>query len=322
MDVSVFGKPTTSDPYVIVRLGRDVWKSPVVLKSLNPIWAAPAGTRNSQISKGELSTAHLSLYDDRQHLDFNVFDQDTFSSDDCMGKSLKMPARGMFVEGTHTEHEVLLTHEGKNAGHLNISTDWFLLSKLKPVMPTMLYVAVKVKDVIGLSVGSVPPFTLVVKFTKDIEESMKSRAVDPMALRPVGDALQQIIAKMDKYGLKAKQIADCVSLKEEQVKYVQQLKDDPGAAKLKMLQASAERQATVPAFNRIIRALVPWTAAVERTGVVVSLLDKKGKQVGSNATINFSTLVQAEDMEIQGPFMLSKEILCEGAIRASWLAPS
>ncbi|GAB2226294.1 hypothetical protein Droror1_Dr00022096 [Drosera rotundifolia] len=61
---------TTSDPYVIVRLGRQKLKTRVIKKSLNPEW-----------------NDNLTLYvtDQNQSVKLSVYDKDMFTPDDKMG---------------------------------------------------------------------------------------------------------------------------------------------------------------------------------------------------------------------------------------------
>ncbi|XP_051119503.1 protein C2-DOMAIN ABA-RELATED 4-like [Andrographis paniculata] len=60
----------TSDPYVVVKMGKQRMKTRVIRKDVNPEW-------NEDLT--------LSVSDPNQHVTLTVYDHDTFSMDDEMG---------------------------------------------------------------------------------------------------------------------------------------------------------------------------------------------------------------------------------------------
>lgn len=247
-----------------------------------------------------------------------------------MGMSKQLPAQTLYKKGERQEHEIMLTLEDKdagttkNAGSIFVRLEWFDLSfrELRNDL-TALLVAIKVENFIGLPVGSVPPYQVLAKLGKDIEvTSAKSKPVDHLALKPVHQTLEQIIKKMKGKGMNVRDIAECTSLREEQVKFVLDKHADASKAHKHLVQASLERQATCPRFDQILRSLVPWSASLRHTQISVELWDGAGKMVGKPAFVDFHKLLSAPCMELAGPFPITGEIEMNGSIRARWLIPS
>merc|ERR1719387_2277744 len=70
-DCDIFGRPTTSDPYVKLELGQVVWHSPVKYKTLEPVWT-------------EANIVDLPVFDMKQTLRLTVWDKDVLSADDFL----------------------------------------------------------------------------------------------------------------------------------------------------------------------------------------------------------------------------------------------
>jgi hypothetical protein len=67
-----------SDPYVVIKIGRGSYKSPVKYKSLNPQW-------------GEFCGADFMIFNMEQKVKISVYDSDSYSADDHLG-SVYIPA--------------------------------------------------------------------------------------------------------------------------------------------------------------------------------------------------------------------------------------
>lgn len=93
-DTNVFGRRTTSDPYVILMLGgkERLGKTDIVFKSLDPTWSqefstptAGAGnppSNNSNYFKRNIMALTL---ENHRRIECHIYDHDTMSADDPMG---------------------------------------------------------------------------------------------------------------------------------------------------------------------------------------------------------------------------------------------
>lgn len=74
-DYSIIG-PGHSDPYAVITLGLDKYKTHTIKRTCNPKWN---------------ETFDLLLYDPRQHLSLTIYDQDFASQDDLLGRVKNLP---------------------------------------------------------------------------------------------------------------------------------------------------------------------------------------------------------------------------------------
>jgi hypothetical protein len=75
-DINLFGRPTTSDPYVKVYHGpHKIGKTAIIKKTLDPVW-------DNETFRIPVVPRALDVY---QNIECNIFDHDNLSSDDPMG---------------------------------------------------------------------------------------------------------------------------------------------------------------------------------------------------------------------------------------------
>jgi hypothetical protein len=76
-DTNIFGRSTTSDPYVIVHMGpNQMGRTSIVPKDLDPVWPPNQYFRLNVLARS------IEVY---KQIEFNIYDNDKLSADDPMG---------------------------------------------------------------------------------------------------------------------------------------------------------------------------------------------------------------------------------------------
>merc|ERR1712194_711187 len=115
-DDFVFTGGKTSDPYVIVALGQQTWRSKTVNKSTSPVWA-----------HGNITD--FLVFDREQEMKVTVFDEDLLSADDLLGAASDLIAERFIGRPAPVDETLPLKFDGEPAGDLTISTRWFHLTR-------------------------------------------------------------------------------------------------------------------------------------------------------------------------------------------------
>ena len=98
----------SSDPYVLIKLGSQSGRTPVIAGTLDPIWETDI-------------TFDLLVYDREQLVDIEVFDYDAASSDDPVGKPYDRTVQELLGEHWGQTHTVEL---GEKRGTLTFHAQW------------------------------------------------------------------------------------------------------------------------------------------------------------------------------------------------------
>mmetsp|Transcript_46837 Transcript_46837/g.102392 ORF Transcript_46837/g.102392 Transcript_46837/m.102392 type:complete len:653 (+) Transcript_46837:3-1961(+) len=321
-DVSLFSRAKTSDPYVVMEVGNQTWRSPTQKKTVDPVWTKD-------------NVKEMFVYEMGQDVAFAVYDEDFAGGDDLLGRS-RVPAEKLIL--SH-EMDVPLMYKGAKAGSLSVSASWLGLTRAQPTgvasASTRLLLVAKILDVMGLPPTSQPPYTVRLRVsgipgTEPQEVCSKvSKAPKQATAAPLAQHMAAICGALAEVrGPKAMtidEIAKVVQLDPEQVKSA--IADR--SASTDLAATMRERAATCPDFGEVLCLPLPWLGLAEPSegiaGVAVVSLeiqDRHGRQVGFPLEVRLSELTSSATGEVAGPFKVSETARLRGSLRARWLVPS
>jgi len=297
------GGKRSPEPRVVVYVGQDVFQSTAPRGSLSPVWEHG-------------NVRDFLIFDAAQKITVLVYDHD-----DLIGGVRGVPVRDFARGGQVIDETLPIRSMGKQAGTLSISTRWFVLSDSVPLSgihaavargPSQLLLSVKVVDVQGLSADDLPPFRVHVRVGKSHEA--KTTASVPREHRLVGEEIRRVCRELAGRGFSPQEIGDITRLTPGQVQ--RSLADERRSSKEVSLLAQ-QRAAEHPAFDQILRLLLPWTEEMMRTAAVsLELRDKAGLRVGRCFEVPLSEVV---GKDVTGPFVLAPRIALQANLSTRWL---
>eukprot|EP00929_Paragymnodinium_shiwhaense_P105555 TRINITY_DN70609_c0_g1_i1.p1 TRINITY_DN70609_c0_g1~~TRINITY_DN70609_c0_g1_i1.p1 ORF type:complete len:746 (-),score=165.60 TRINITY_DN70609_c0_g1_i1:445-2682(-) len=160
-DISLTGA-RSSDPYVTAVLGVKSWQSPIITKTLNPVWGDGNGV-----------TVDFPVHDVCQSLMIKVFDYDFASADDLIGvcDPLNVKDLGMNKEARRQELMLKTSTGEPGGGTLVVSTQFLRLSddytKALRAPPSEAHLSFKVLSAAGLDDNAAYPFTVRLRIGTD-----------------------------------------------------------------------------------------------------------------------------------------------------------
>jgi len=351
-DRNFWGGTPTSDPYVVASLGIKSWKSPTVMKTLDPVWG-----------EGEGLTFDFPVHDDCQELSVKVFDYDFASADDLIGVATKQDVKTLIGRKGKQQLALLQENGDAGAGSLNISASFLQLAHKKPatplppLCPSQAHLSVKVFTVTGLQSGAEYPFKVRIQVVKPAvgsnsiasqSDSYKSNgskkilkksksmtpagtegtvlveeltnASHPKEQKELAEALRGVALHLHEKMDSTKEIAEILDVSEKQVElFFEAQGEDKKALKAHEEAIKEKMNIQHPRFDEVVQMLLPAEACEEASVVEIAVLDKRQKIVGT-ATIQMQQLQQAEDLE--GPFRCQDtenvEVVAKAMLR--WLA--
>lgn len=302
----------SSDPYVKIEIGQQVWKSPVIKQCLDPSW-----DRDNVVD--------LLVYDPRQKALITLWDKDKFSQDDLLGAVEPLSLKGMMQPGPALDQKLELSYKGRTAGSLSICSRWFLLTNNIPLNgihpavakgPSQLVLGVKLTHVTDLPRMWKPPF--VVQVTVNSEQVRSKRSHAPAAAKPVTAEVEEIVLRMLSNNVPLETISKLTGLKCAVVESVRTQALPGGDSQRYLLEAQEEINATHPTFNEIIRFMLPWTQEIMSSAfLALQLLDATDKTVGTVQRLRLSEIVGKK--EVFGPFALSCGGDLHGKFTTKWM---
>ena len=288
----------TSDPYVVIDLGQETWRSPTIKCSLNPTWTTD-------------NVKDFVIYELGQIPQIRIFDHDTYSADDFIGGHTTTPVETLM---TGASHELFMTRMGGPAGSLTIRTQWFRLGPDLPRLacrgPSQLLLEARVEKVTGLPSWAQAPFVL--KLSSDdtgacASTQPSSWSTCPVALpRAAVGAIASLAAQMRGARMSHEpqdfeQVAAMVGMPAHEVRCVveseaaDRIKESRptlhATEKLRIeeeFQADAKASASAaPQFDEIIRLLLPEPGSEFPGGLRLTLeiQDERGHPVGQRAVL-------------------------------------
>jgi len=354
-DMNVFGKLTSSDPYVVASLGIQSWTSPHVSKNLNPTWGDGNG----------LTTDFL-VHDDYQTLSLKVFDYDFGTSDDLIGVAAKAEIHTL-VESEKPQAVDLLKSNGEaGGGSLSISAHFFSLSSTRPPpmevvphsRPSQAYLSVRLATIKGLQEGAAYPFKVSAQVLGPDQNGTESKqgsflnrigigsqkleakgqvfaeacsqASHAKQPKELAEAYQAIAINLAEKGSSEIDIADVLEVGVPEVKhFLQHHKeehDDLAHAKERQAKELERLSVKQPRFDEVLQLLLPWGPmskgdyAVHEDNVVALTITDKNQKVLGTAKTSMKDLLEAPDFQIEGLFNTDATgIDVFGRLRLRWL---
>lgn len=305
---------SSSDPYVVIEVGQQRWKSQTVASSLSPTW-----------QHGNVTD--FMVFERVQRASISVWDEDQHTADDLLGTVVPgVPLEPFTQSGQVIDKTLPLLFESAPAGSVTFSTRWFGLTKDVPVKginpavargPSQLLLAVKVQSVAELPADSHPPFVVKAAVGSSFEAETKpsKAATVPVNLT---QSIKAAVINLSQRQMTPEQIGEIMGLKALQVQMVLAHERDPKQAAALMRKAMATLATTRPTFNEKMYILLPWTEDMMTTAFVnLSLFDSQKKQVGQGYKVALSELV---GRELSGPFTLMPGVKLEGHLSTKWLS--
>eukprot|EP00930_Biecheleria_cincta_P055660 TRINITY_DN41959_c0_g1_i1.p1 TRINITY_DN41959_c0_g1~~TRINITY_DN41959_c0_g1_i1.p1 ORF type:complete len:696 (-),score=99.90 TRINITY_DN41959_c0_g1_i1:40-2127(-) len=116
-----FTQQPSSDPYVIVQVGADQWRSSTMDKTLNPIWNPP-------------ECRDFVVYDLQQHISIQVWDEDQMKYDDILGYTRQRSVEDAIQDSGLIIWERLYDQDDGNCqkgqGQIQLRVQWFELGDI------------------------------------------------------------------------------------------------------------------------------------------------------------------------------------------------
>lgn len=307
-DISFTGK-RTSDPYVTIEVGQEMWKSSVVKATCNPVW--------------EHGNVHdFMVYDSGQNITFEVYDWDRVGADDLLGVVKEIPVEHFALSGQVMDEKLEILDDDGLAGSLVISTRWFTFTDQVPVRgippavargPHQLFLAIKIEDAHELPPDSAAPFTVHVVVGKDYScKTDPSRPPDQVKSHP---DLTKVCLKLHQKGMPMEDIAGVAGLPLPQVSMIVKQQQNP-AALARTEEALKRKQGAVhPVWNENVRLLLPWTEDIINEKVCIELHDSHSRRVGARVEL---PLAEAVGKELHGPFSILPGAAIRGVLSTKW----
>lgn len=298
-DTAFFSKNRTSDPYVVIEVGRSSWTSSVMKATTSPTW--PEGT-----------VAYLPVYSKEQRMNFEIYDDDRFSADDLLGQALNVDISTWLQPG-ETPRTLELKLEGDAAGTLCLETTWLVLPPYRSAKPgPLLYLAAKVGGVTGVAPTFTPPFKIHLSYGAHSVETNGSHPEAGSA--PLAKAMHKVCCGLAQRNMSAEVIAEITDLDPERVNYIVAAGGDSVKAQKIAKEATAKRAATTPRFEEVIHLLLPVDENIETESAMLEIKDKGGKSVAPPLQVPFARVLPRSDTsgrrtwggEMVGPFHLHK----------------
>ncbi|CAK9035332.1 unnamed protein product [Durusdinium trenchii] len=298
----------SSDPYVMIEVGQQQWRSSVIEKSLNPVWEHG-------------NVVDLLVYEPGQKANLWVFDKDRFSKDDLLGVSKGVVLEQYLNAKTPQDFVLPLFFEGKEAGSLTVGARWFELSAAVPRSfpsavargPSQVLLVVKLLGICNLPKTYKPPFQ--VKITCNGHQLLTKKSTPPSNIRPVAEEVADIARRLKLANHSLQQISEITSLEPQSVKLAL-AQHSPSSFSRARKEATQEMSATQPVFNQVMYLLLPWTEKVARGTVVLTLLDRQDRPVAKPITKRLNDVIGT----VEGGFQLHGGGTLNGRLSTSWLA--
>lgn len=308
----------SSDPYVVTSLGIKSSTSPHVSKNLNPVWGDGAGL-----------TSDFPVHDGSQSLSLKVFDYDFGTSDDLIGVAQRLEARSLVQDGKPQTVQLQKANGESGGGSLSISASKLALSLTRPTQaiplgPSEAHLHAKMLTIKGLAADAAYPFKVRVQIAgpgdKDaalVEES--TQPSHPQEQKQLAEAYQEIARNLSAKGSSPEEIAEILEVGVKQVKsYLLTVDDDK--LKQQLLKEQLEiASVSRPRFDEALQLLLPCDSVKDTNFVVLTIFDKKQKQLGV-ARVPLKDVLSAPSLELKGPFTTdSNDVQVVGSLRLRWL---
>jgi hypothetical protein len=346
-DSHLFGA-ATSDPYVVIALGVESWRSPTITKNLDPVWG-----------DGQGLTVDFPVHDHDQCISIKVFDEDFASADDLIGIAKRVKIKDLVQAPQCKQVMELFQQNGEpGAGNLTVSVRLHSLTMDRPSValpaPSEAHLSVKIRSVKGLRLGAEFPFKVrvQVRHSEDNRGARKSNSNDlvenkkntkpilqrsnstltkegicaesvtkdsaPKEQKQLGEALQGIATKLAQKGNPADEIANILDVELPLVEhFLESLDETQDKSKAKdMEQAAAQRK---PCFDEVLQMLLPIGTCDQFNWVELAVLDKRKKAIAT-AKIPMSQILAADGFHVNGPFQTDdKDVKIKGDLHLRWL---
>jgi len=308
----------SSDPYVVTSLGIKSSTSPHVSKNLNPVWGDGAGL-----------TSDFPVHDGSQALSLKVFDYDFGTSDDVIGVAQRLEVRSLVQDGKPQTVQLQKANGESGGGSLSISASKLALSLTRPTQaipsgPSEAHLHAKMLTIKGLAADAAYPFKVCVQIAgpgeKDaalVEDS--TQPSHPQEQKQLAEAYQEIARNLSAKGTSPEEIADILEVGVKQVKsYLLTVDDDK--LKQQLLKEQLEiASVSRPRFDEALQLLLPCDSVKDTNFVVLTIFDKKQKQLGV-ARVPLKDVLSAPSLELKGPFTTdSNDVQVVGSLRLRWL---
>jgi len=313
----------TSDPYVVIEVGQETWKSPVLHKTTNPTWIHE-------------NVQDFFVYETEQKANFNVFDEDRFNADDLLGCARNISIEHFAKGGQVMEESLPLLFEEEPAGTLDISTRWFCFTDQVPVTgippavargPNQLFLCARIIDAHKFSSDMEPPYVLHIIVGPDLLEPRSKEpkykyemstkpSVPPADVDTADHDLAKVCRKLSHRGMAEPEIVDVTGLLPAQVHMIIRNDRNPDAAAAATKELKRKRAAEHPCFNQIVRLLLPWTEEITTKNICLELRDRLNRQVGERFEV---PLAEAVGKEVNGPFSIMPGVALRGTLSTKWL---
>lgn len=134
-DWNLLGK-ATSDPYLWAKIADREWRSSTISGTCDPVWNTSASERGlwntSQRKTERFDTHDFVVYDERQRISIQLFDEDLLSSDDYLGCIRPLSVREA-INSSESELELFrrassFESKGSHQGKLCMRFEWLTLA--------------------------------------------------------------------------------------------------------------------------------------------------------------------------------------------------
>lgn len=301
MDSHFFGK-NTSDPYVVVKIGQEVWTSPTISRSCDPTWT-------------EDNVVDMPIYEQEQRLSLAAYDSDWLGGDDLLGTSSLVAAED-FMDSVNRlkSGDAPLTYQGAAAGSLRYSAQWLTFAQTPEEGiggPSQIHLTAKIHDAKGLPQRGNAPYTVLVRYEASrLDRSIEMRTLpsqrNPGHSEAMADELRAVVLNLNKRNMSNDDISAITTLPAQEIHQVIQLENDPIKAQVHMRQAIQTRTSTHPHFETVLSFLAPWNAEMADAKVALQLRNKNDVRVCEIAGISISELAAMKECTHVGPFDLGK----------------
>ncbi|CAE8742665.1 unnamed protein product [Polarella glacialis] len=319
-DMNLLG-PKTSDPYVIIEVGQQKWRTSVVSKTLNPVWEHG-------------NVYDFLVYERRQHATLTVMDADRLTADDLLGQIKEVCLEPLTRSSAMVDMTLPVIFQGQQAGILSLSTRWFSLIKEVPVQgihpavaggPSQLVLSAKFVSVGGSPKSAKIPFVIRVKV--DTFEVATKRSTTPAVTRAAAQEMDRVIQKHRGLSsicrwLRAKkmpvaEIAQMTGVQQLVVEHVLSKDEGPANESAALRQTQSSLKSRHQLFREILRLSLPWTEKITSSVVEIEMIGSDKRRVGNSLRIPLSELI---GKEANGPFALMPGLEIQGRLSVMWLS--
>mmetsp|Transcript_29839 Transcript_29839/g.86640 ORF Transcript_29839/g.86640 Transcript_29839/m.86640 type:complete len:714 (-) Transcript_29839:103-2244(-) len=305
-DLSIVGSPT-SDPYVTVKVGSDVFKTPTIAKDCNPVW--------------DKDNSHeFMIYSSEQCAQIDIFDWDRIGTDDPLGSLNNIPVRELRATAGQGPQPWKLHPRGPKDEappedarvYLDVNWSWLTqpLDGNTSANTSKFVLAFKIDECVGLPItGLGGPFTVRLKVRAAGSDTVSTKQSAPgwskwsSTLTP---ATLDTIRMLHSNGCSSKVIAESMEFGEDLIENFVQNGSSQSSEQwlLKLGEDCGERESNCnPQFEEVLLVQLPTREVVAEVELVSDPKKRSGMKAPAEVVARFEVALGSQEVT-EGPFAL------------------